>query len=115
MHEMGLAMEVVKIVGDSIPADMPDAKVVRINLKVGKFSAVVPQSLKFCFEIVAKETAAQGAELHIEEIAVTAQCNDCQHQWEIVEAVFNCPKCNSGALEMLSGRELDIESIELEE
>lgn len=115
MHEMGIATEIVRIVTDSIPADMADTKVVRINLKVGRLSAVVPQSLQFCFEIAAKETPAEGAQLNIEEVAVSARCNDCDQQWEIIEPVFYCPKCNSGSIEMLSGRELDIESIELAE
>ena len=115
MHEMGIATEIVRIVTESIPADIADPKVARINLKVGKLAAVVPQSLQFCFEIAAKETAAEGADLNIEEIAVSARCNACRHLWEISEPVFKCPKCESSDIEMLSGRELDIESIELVE
>jgi hydrogenase nickel incorporation protein HypA/HybF len=113
MHEMGIATEIVRIVTESIPADMVDPKVVRINLKVGKLAAVVPQSLTFCFEIAAGETPAEGAQLHIEEVPVTARCNECRHRWQIPEPVFYCPECNSGSLDMLTGRELDIESIEL--
>jgi len=115
MHEMGIATEIVRIVTESIPADMIGCKVARVNLKVGKMAAVVPQSLRFCFDIVAKETAAEGARLEIQEIAVIAHCHACEHQWEIDEPVFICPQCRSGSIEMLSGRELDIDSIELEE
>jgi hydrogenase nickel incorporation protein HypA/HybF len=113
MHEMGIATEIIRIVTDSIPDDLVDPRVERINLKVGKLAAVVPQSLKFCFEVAARETSAEGAELHIEEIPVSAVCNTCQHQWSIEEPVFRCPKCDGGSIEMLTGRELDIESIEL--
>ena len=115
MHEMGIATEIVRIVIDSIPADMPNSKVARINLKVGKLAAVVPQSLLFCFDIAAKETAAEGAQLSIEEIAVSARCNACAQRWEVSEPVFQCPECAGTSVEMLTGRELDIESIELEE
>ena len=115
MHEMGIASEIVRIVTESIPAEMAGSKVARVNLKVGKMAAVVPQSLRFCFEIAAKETPAEGAMLEIQEIAVVARCNDCEHQWEIGEPAFVCPRCRSGSIEMLSGRELDIDSIELEE
>ena len=115
MHEMGIATEIVRIVTDSIPAEMAGSKVARVNLKVGKLAAVVPQSLRFCFEIVAKETPVEGAQLNIQEVAVVARCNSCDHQWEIGEPVFICPQCQSGSIEMLSGRELDIDSIELEE
>lgn len=110
---MGIATEIIRIVTESIPPDMKDPKVARINLKVGKLASVVTRSLQFCFEIAAKETQVEGAELNIEEIDVTAQCNDCQHRWQISEPVFNCPECHRGSIEMLSGRELDIESIEL--
>jgi hydrogenase nickel incorporation protein HypA/HybF len=115
MHEMGIATEIVRIVTESIPPDIAAAKVARINLKVGKLAAVVPQSLHFCFEIAAKETPAEGAALNIEEIAVSARCNICRHMWEIMEPAFICPACDSSNIEMLSGRELDIESIELED
>ena len=115
MHEMGIATEIVRIVTESIPADVRDPKVARINLKVGKLAAVVPQSLRFCFEIAAKDGPVEGAELHIDEIGVSARCNDCANLWEISEPAFQCPKCDSGSIEMLTGRELDIETIELVE
>jgi hydrogenase nickel incorporation protein HypA/HybF len=115
MHEMGIAAEIVRIAVESIPREMAGSRVVRVNLRVGKLAAVVPESLRFCFEVVAKETAAEGAELEIQEMAVMAQCKGCDHQWEIENTVFSCPQCGSGTIDMLSGRELDIDSIELEE
>ena len=115
MHEMGIALQIIEIATESIPADLGDAKVARINLKVGKFSAVVPESLRFCFEMASKETALEGAELAIEEIPVTARCRDCETEWSISEPVFSCQNCESGNFEILSGRELDIESIEIAE
>ncbi|MBL0714229.1 MAG: hydrogenase maturation nickel metallochaperone HypA [Desulfosarcina sp.] len=115
MHEMGVAMQIVEIARSSIPAEMADARVARVNLKVGKLSAIVPDSLRFCFEVVARETPLEGAELHIEEIPVRARCNACQHAWTIDQPAFVCPACDSGDITLLSGRELDIESLELAE
>jgi hydrogenase nickel incorporation protein HypA/HybF len=113
MHEMGIAMEILDIVQDAIPADMAGVRVRRVNLKVGRLSAVVPDSLRFCFQVAADKTAAAGAELAIEEIDVTARCGDCLHEWTIDTPDFVCPACNSGRTEMLSGRELEIVSIEI--
>jgi hydrogenase nickel incorporation protein HypA/HybF len=115
MHEMGIATEILRIAVESIPPEMAGSRVVRVHLKVGRLAAVVPESLRFCFEVAAKETAAEGAELDIQEMAVVARCDGCDHQWEIEKAVFSCPRCGSGSIEMLSGRELDIDAIELEE
>ena len=115
MHEMGVAMQIIEIAQASIPADLGDARVARINLKVGKLSAIVPDSLRFCFEVVARGTSLAGAELHIEEIPVEARCNACRHEWAIDQPAFACPVCESGEITLLSGRELDIESLELAE
>ncbi len=115
MHEMGLALEIIDITTASIPADMAGARVERINLTVGKLSAVVPESLRFCFQVASRDTAVAGAELHIEEIPVVARCKQCGHQWTIDTPVFRCPACDAAAIEVVSGRELDIRSIELEE
>jgi hydrogenase nickel incorporation protein HypA/HybF len=115
MHEMGIAMEILDIVQASIPNEMTGVQVKKVNLKVGRLAAVVPDSLRFCFKVAADKTAASGAELAIEEIDVTARCSDCRHQWTVTTPVFVCPACNSGRTEMLSGRELEIVSIEIAE
>jgi hydrogenase nickel incorporation protein HypA/HybF len=113
MHEMGIAMQIVEIAAASIPADLENVRVARINLKVGKLSAVVPESLRFCFEIVAKDTPLCDAELHIKEVPVVIRCNVCHAQETISEPVFTCPSCSSGSVNLVSGRELDIDSIEI--
>jgi hydrogenase nickel incorporation protein HypA/HybF len=113
MHEMGIVLEVIKIATDSVPADAKGARIRRINLEVGRLSAVVPESLTFCFDVASKDTPVEGAELNIEVIPVTARCKDCGAAWVITEPAFSCRKCESAAIEILSGRELDIKSIEI--
>jgi len=113
MHEMGIVMQVVEIATASIPDSMKNARVERVNLKVGRLSAAVPASLRFCFEIITKDTPLEGAELRIKEIPVVAKCRECDTEWTITGPAFNCEKCRSGSIEIISGRELDIESVEI--
>ena len=115
MHEMGIAMQIIEIASASIPQDAAGVRVERVNLKIGKLAAVVPESLRFCFEIASRETPLDGARLHIDEIPVVARCKDCREEWTIDEPVFTCAACNSGKIDILSGRELNIESIEIAE
>ena len=115
MHEMGIAMQIVEIATASLPANLGEARVTAVNLKIGKLAAVVPESLRFCFDVAVKDTLLMGAKLVIEEVPVVARCKDCNAQWTIDEPVFTCKTCQSGSLEILSGRELDIESIEVVE
>ena len=115
MHEMGIAMQIVEISTASIPADLTGAQVEKVNVKIGKLSAVVPESLRFCFQIVSQDTPLCNASLIIEEIPIVVKCLDCNIEWTIDEPVFSCQKCNGGAVDIVSGRELDISSIEIAE
>lgn len=113
MHEMGIAMQIVEICTASIPKEAGDIRVARINLEVGKLSAIVPESLTFCFQIAAQGTPLEGAELNIEEIPVEAVCRKCGHRFTIENPAFSCPSCSDSDIQMISGRELDIKSIEI--
>ncbi|AOY60187.1 hydrogenase maturation nickel metallochaperone HypA [Desulfococcus multivorans] len=115
MHEMGIAMQIAEIAAAAIPADMAGKRVERVRLRVGRLSAVVSASLRFCFDVVARDTPLANAVLDIEEIPVTAVCDDCGHQWTADQPHFICPRCNGGAVRILSGRELEVTAIEIEE
>jgi len=113
MHEMGIALQIIEIATASIPSEMANARVETIHLKVGKLTAIVPESLQFCFEIAARETPLEDAVLNIEEIPVVARCSDCRFEWTVAAPVFTCERCQGPTIELLSGRELDIDSIEV--
>jgi hydrogenase nickel incorporation protein HypA/HybF len=115
MHEMGIALQIIEIATASIPSNLKDVRIEKVNLKIGQLAAVVPESLRFCFEVAVKETPLEGARLAIEEVPVVAKCKDCNTRWTINGPAFSCEDCGSGSLDILSGRELDIESIEIAE
>ena len=115
MHEMGIAMQVVEIAAASIPEHLKNSRVQGVYLKIGKLSSVVPDSLRFCFDIVSKDSAIAGATLYIEEIPVTARCKSCDNHWTITGPAFSCTRCSSGKIELISGQELNISSIEIED
>ena len=113
MHELGIAANIVEIAIDSIPDSLINMPVEKINLRIGKLSSVVPESLRFCFETLIPGTLLEGVELFIEEVPVAAKCRECNFQWIVPEPVFICKKCGSGLINIISGRELDISSIEI--
>lgn len=113
MHELTIAENIKKVVEESIKDRA--AKVRKIKLQVGRLTAVVPESLRFCFQFTAEGTSVEGAELEIEEVPVRGRCQRCGSDFTIDEPVFICPLCGSNQIELLSGRELMVESIEIEE
>jgi len=115
MHELGIALQIVRIALGAIPEDAKQAKVETVRLNIGKLSAVVPDSLGFCFTLATRDTQLDGARLVINEIPARARCRICDHEWAIDEYVFVCPECAGCDVEMASGRELDVESIEIKE
>ena len=92
----------------------PEARVVRITLEVGRLRAVVPNSMQFCFQAVSDGTGADGAELVIEEIPVRVRCESCDGEWTVEEVSFLCPSCD-GPVKILTGEELMLRTIEVEE
>lgn len=113
MHEMGIALQIIDIAAASIPPEMKPVKVESIRIRIGKMSAVIPENLNFCFEVASKDSDVAGASLCIEEVPVVARCKSCNHQWTLIGPAFRCESCQSGEIELISGQELDIVSIEI--
>ncbi len=112
---MGIAMEVMRIAIDHLPDQGQGIRVIALRLKIGKLTAVIPETFRFCMEIVTKDTALEGARIIIEDVPLLVKCKDCGEESQINEPSFFCPKCDSPRLEILSGRDLCLESIEVEE
>jgi len=113
MHEMGIAMQILGIVQQSMPAGEP-LKVKAIHLTIGKLTAIVPSSLTFCMDVVMKDTAAEGAEIVFNEVPVLLECDKCGAQSEVSAPPFVCGQCGSDNVEVVGGREMVIDSIEVE-
>ncbi|MBT4200677.1 MAG: hydrogenase maturation nickel metallochaperone HypA [Desulfobacula sp.] len=115
MHEMGIAQQLVQIALESIPKEIENPKVEKVNLRIGRLASVVEHSLTFCFEIITKETPLETARLNIDVVPVMVHCKSCDKTWEVIGPVFKCPFCEDGDVEMLTGREIEIISLELAE
>ena len=112
MHEMAITESLVEIA--LVEARKADAKrITAIHLKIGALTGIVADSVSFYMDLVAKGTLAEGARLVTTVLPVTAHCPDCGHDFAVEDMVFLCPKCG-GPGQILTGRELLIESLEIE-
>lgn len=112
MHEMSIARSIFEIVKGEVER-CGVQQVVSIRIRVGVLTGIVPNSLRFCFAIVAQHTAAENAEMQIETIPVRACCKACENSFEVGNCEFLCTRCGSGDVEVMSGRELFIEGMEV--
>jgi hydrogenase nickel incorporation protein HypA/HybF len=110
MHELGITRNIVSIVAEAAKG----RRVTRVTLDVGKLSGVMADALAFCFDVVAKGSALEGAQLHIHEIEGRARCKACGAEFE-TPALYTPCSCGSRDLIHICGEELKIRSMELEE
>jgi hydrogenase nickel incorporation protein HypA/HybF len=85
-----------------------------VHLRVGQLRQVVPESLAFYFEIVARDTVCAGARLEQELITARLGCRDCGERWAVDAPAFRCPACAGANVDVLAGDELEVESIDVE-
>ncbi|MGO8943664.1 MAG: hydrogenase maturation nickel metallochaperone HypA [Syntrophobacteraceae bacterium] len=111
MHELSIAQSLLEIIVDESKRHGLE-RINKVRLQIGKFAAVVPESLTFCFDLVSRDTVASGALIEIETVGISARCEKCDFSFDVNDQVFRCPRCGEAALELLSGRELTVMSIE---
>ena len=113
VHEMAIAQGILDIALDTA-AGHGAVRVARIKLQVGEMTEVVPEALTFCFSALAAGTAAAGAELEVEVMPLVGRCRDCGREFKVERFRFLCPDCGSAAVDIVSGRELRVEHLEVE-
>jgi len=114
MHEFSIATSLLSIIAGEA-ARFQGASVKTVNLRIGTLSGVVPEALEFAFHALSPGTVAEGAHLVIEKVALRIACNACGIESIPTEPFMVCPRCGSGDVDIRSGRELEIESMEIED
>ena len=114
MHELSIAQSIVDIVLQHLPKE-EGVTVRSVRLRLGAMAGVVPDSLEFCFGAITEGTPLEGALLEIEHVPLRAHCNDCGVDGNIEPTLFACPSCGGRSLAILSGREMQVKDIEVEE
>jgi hydrogenase nickel incorporation protein HypA/HybF len=108
MHELGITQEIVAIVCDHARG----AKVTRVVVEIGKLSAVLPDAVRFCFDLCAEGTELEGATLEIIETPGKAQCRACGAA-VVLDRPFGRCDCGNTDLKWLAGEELRVREVEV--
>jgi hydrogenase nickel incorporation protein HypA/HybF len=111
MHELSIATAIL-----NTAAKHADGRpVALVSVRAGHLRQVVPDSLQFYWEIVARDTVCEHARLELTENPVSLRCRDCDQGWEPATPVFRCPRCASARVEVTAGEELEVDYIEVDE
>jgi hydrogenase nickel incorporation protein HypA/HybF len=113
MHEMSIAQSLLDIIKEEMRKH--NARVVRsVRLNIGQLSAIVPESLSFCFNVMTSGTELEGAKLIMEIIPLRGTCKECRREFEIKNYAFECPFCSSSQIDTIAGQELSIVEMEVD-
>lgn len=113
MHEMSLAEGVLQLVEDT--ARREGAKRVKlVVLEIGRLSSVQPEALTFCFDVVTRNSVAEGAALEIVDVPGAGWCMQCAATVPMAELYGSCPTCCSHQVQPTGGTEMRVREIEIE-
>lgn len=113
MHELGVTENIINI-ALAKAGEAQASRVAKINLVVGELSGFVSDCIQFYFDSLSKDTIAQGAVLHFESVPTQLRCRDCSTTFRPQDTLWTCPECRGRSIEIFKGRELYIESLEVE-
>jgi hydrogenase nickel incorporation protein HypA/HybF len=108
VHELALTESVVQ----AITERLGDRHVVRVRLEIGRLVAVLPDAMRFCFDVCTKDTPLDGAVLEIDELPARGRCRACGAEPTFDSVIALCG-CGSADVELLAGDELRIKEVEV--
>lgn len=108
MHELAVTQSIV----DAVAERFEGVKVSGVRLEIGKLSGVVPDAVRFCFDLVAEGTTLAGARLDIDEPPGRALCGNCGREFALEVPIPLC-HCGSAGVRIIAGDQLRILSVEV--
>ena len=114
MHELDITQNILDIVLKEAKTAQAN-KITKINLVIGELSGIVSDCVQFYFDFLKKGNAAEEATIDFKLVPTELRCRDCLANFNPKDSAWICPNCQSTSLEVISGREFYVESIEVDE
>jgi hydrogenase nickel incorporation protein HypA/HybF len=113
MHELSIANSIIDLASE-VAASAGARRVTAVHIRIGSLAGVAAESLTFCYEVASRGTLLDGSRLVVESAPVVIHCPSCERDVELEDLLrFVCPRCGTPTADVRSGRELEIESIEV--
>jgi hydrogenase nickel incorporation protein HypA/HybF len=113
MHELSITQSMLDLVLEEAKK-VGAERVGKVNLVIGEMSGIVGECVEFYFEFLSQDTIAHGATLSFKKTPTQARCRNCGELFMPKEFDWSCPSCQDGSIEIVAGKELYVESIEVE-
>jgi len=115
MHEAAIAADLIAAASAAVAREGARGRIVRLEVTAGRLSGVSVEALRFAFEQLAAGTPAAGAELVVTEPKAACRCASCGAQSETEDLFAPCPVCGSSDVTITGGRELLLQSVDIDQ
>jgi signal transduction histidine kinase len=112
MHEFALAQDIVDTIRKEVTEDLE--KILVINIDVGAFSGVVVDSLDFGLRAILPGGSNGSINITINTVPTVAAC-ECGNKYNVQDIFESCPACQSYDRKLISGTDIIIKSVEIDE
>jgi hydrogenase nickel incorporation protein HypA/HybF len=113
MHELSVTENILSIALNHAKLNQAK-KVTDVYLVIGKLASIVDDSVQFYWDFLTENTLCSGSNLHFKRIDASFTCKSCQNTFSLEDRLSPCPHCGSLQIEILSGEEFYLDSIEIE-
>ena len=113
MHEFSITQGILSLALEEAKKASA-SKISKINLTIGELSGIVDECVEVCFNLLSKDTIAAGASLVFHRLPTKLRCRQCATTFSPDNIKWVCPNCQEPKIEIISGRECHVESIEVE-
>lgn len=90
-------------------------RITDLYLVIGQLASIVDDSVQFYWDIISKDTLAEGARLHFRRIETEMHCQDCNIRYKPAAFDMSCPSCGGSNVKVVAGEEFFLESINVED
>lgn len=114
MHELAVTQGILKICLDE-SKDKGFNKINEIRINVGELTGLIPSCIEYYFNIISKDTVAEGAKIIVHKIPIEIKCKKCGFNGVIDKGQYTCSNCQSNNIEIVNGREFYVDSLEVDD
>ena len=112
MHELSVTESILEIAIRHAQQSKA-ARVINLYLVIGQLSSILDDSVQFYWDMISKDTIAEGAKLHFQRIPARLVCQDCQTEYTPA-GDLTCPNCHGSHVRVTAGNEFRLDSIDVE-
>ena len=113
MHEMGITSGILASAIDAAEAEHA-THINSVTVSIGDLTEIVEDALQFAWQALTPGTLAEGGELIVVHVPPKSRCVQCKCEFSHDKYDMLCPECNSFLIEQISGRELRIDTMDID-